>query len=335
MIPTMERILLSGGAGKLGRVLVPALLARGYALTLLVRDAGSAREKLGFLPAKNFQLLQADLSRQEGVAAAINRAGTQDLAINAAGSVDYSAGADAMMEGNGKTAGNFAGISRALGVRRLVHVSSTSVYGKVAYGPIDETAPTNPAGAYGKSKLEAENAVGKSGLETVILLRPCAIYGSTFWSQYEKFAVDLIEGKARLIGDGNNRVALVHASDVASAVVLALGKRNTSGAYNIASGEQVTQKGLYEIASRIMGVPAPAKSAPKQLAYLAASVDGLRARFISGRRTIFPEEISAIAEDRAFSIEKARRELEWEPKVKMEKGMAEMLAARGKKWQRA
>ena len=76
----MKTVLLSGGTGRLGRVLVPALIAKGYSLRLVTRDAAEAR-KLGFVAARNFRVIEADLS-QEGSAQTVS------MLASAVGQVD-------------------------------------------------------------------------------------------------------------------------------------------------------------------------------------------------------------------------------------------------------
>ena len=73
---------------------------------------------------------------------------------------------------------NLCGAARQLGLRRIVHLSSMAVYGRMT-GSVDETARLQPVGGYGLAKAECEIIVGDfiaAGGDAVVL-RPACVYG--------------------------------------------------------------------------------------------------------------------------------------------------------------
>lgn len=81
--------------------------------------------------------------------------------------------------------------ARAAGARRLVFLSSIKVLGEASFPgqPLTATSPPAPVDAYGKSKLEAEQALGEfcrqSGMELVVL-RPPLVYGPGVKANFDR-----------------------------------------------------------------------------------------------------------------------------------------------------
>ncbi len=155
---------------------------------------------------------------------------------------------------------SIADAARAAGVKRLVHFSSTAVFGQ-ATGSLCDTSPFGgDVDAYGQAKIECENivaAVGMAGLETVIL-RPALIYGpgSEPWTA----RVGRLLRWHRL-GDlgpaGDGLCNLVFIDDVVSAAMAALTAPEVSGrAFNLAPSDPPTwNRYLMDFAREIGAVP--------------------------------------------------------------------------------
>jgi dTDP-4-dehydrorhamnose reductase len=110
-----------------------------------------------------------DLERPESIAAAI-AAAAPDVVVNAAA---YTAVDQAEHEPerafriNGAAAGEVASAARRAGAR-IVQVSTDYVFDGTAGGAYDETAPTSPLGAYGRSKLDGELRVAEANPDHVV-----------------------------------------------------------------------------------------------------------------------------------------------------------------------
>jgi nucleoside-diphosphate-sugar epimerase len=118
------------------------------------------------------------------------------------------------------------------GVRRVVFVSSTAVYGVPEKHPIEEDDPLEGVGHYGESKIEAEEicrAFMRRGLDCVIV-RPKTFIGPERLGVFE-ILFDWIHDGRRIyvLGDGSNRYQLLAVEDLVAAVVLAAGKRAAAG----------------------------------------------------------------------------------------------------------
>ena len=125
------------------------------------------------------------------------------------------------------------------GVRRVVLVSSTAVYGVPGRHPIHEDDPLVGVGHYGESKIDAERvceAFGRRGLETVIV-RPKTFVGPERLGVFE-ILFDWIREDRRIpiLGDGGNRYQLLAVEDLVEAMTRCLDAEVAGEALNVGAG---------------------------------------------------------------------------------------------------
>jgi nucleoside-diphosphate-sugar epimerase len=142
-------VLVTGGAGYLGCVLVPKLLARGHRVTVLdLMLYGSA----GLQRHPNLRLLQADIRDR----AEVNRAMRgQQAVIHLAGIANEHCFDECPQLARSINHDSFAGLvlaARHAGVERFLFASDCSVYGTNEEGELTEASRTVPVSAYGKYK---------------------------------------------------------------------------------------------------------------------------------------------------------------------------------------
>jgi nucleoside-diphosphate-sugar epimerase len=216
-------VLVTGGAGYIGSVLVPRLLARGYRVRVLdllwwgEESLAAVRDRI--------ELVQADLrelpeTALDGVCAVINLAGlSNDLAA------EYDPTANWQL--NGLATEALADACVRSGVPRLVFASSCSLYDGLAEEMHDESATIKPRAAYPLSKRYAEEALlARSQLQSV-LLRLGTVYGWSPRMRYDlvvnRFVRDaVLHGKLNLHGGGWMRRPMVDVEDVANVLIATL-----------------------------------------------------------------------------------------------------------------
>jgi UDP-glucuronate 4-epimerase len=132
----------------------------------------------------------------------------------------------------------------AAGIRRFLHVSTSSVYGTDAVG--DEDTATRPVSPYGVTKLAAERLVlahvAVHGFPAAIL-RYFSIYGPRQRPDmaYHIFAEALIEGRRIVIyGDGLQSRSNTYVDDAVAGTVAAIDGAAIGQIYNIGGGEEIT-----------------------------------------------------------------------------------------------
>jgi dihydroflavonol-4-reductase len=203
---------------------------------------------------------------------------------------------------------------------RIVFSSSVSVYGKnPAEIPANEDTQANPDSAYARSKYDAEKIVASH--QNHVILRIGTLYGPQFEDYYRVLAM-MSAGRMRIIGQGLNRIPFVHVIDAADAVAASI--KRGRGTYVIA-GDPLTQREIYALAAKELGVPAPDRTIPRFVALFLASASEFAYR-LGGKKPPFTcEHISVLAYDRAFDCSRARKELGFSPR-RLEEGIKAMAA---------
>jgi UDP-glucuronate 4-epimerase len=132
---------------------------------------------------------------------------------------------------------------RTTGVQRLVHVSTSSVYGTDAVG--DESLPLRPVSPYGVTKLAAEQLIRAYG-ETYdlpwVVLRYFSIFGPRQRPDmgYHLFAEALLDGRViTVFGDGRQSRSNTYITDCVTGTAAALDGAHDGEVYNIGGGEEI------------------------------------------------------------------------------------------------
>ncbi len=341
------RILVTGAGGRLAEYLIPLLVKKGYSLNFLDYNAERVRERfkkqIAFLEpgedaasaaaSTKARLFQANLAKGDpDDLAQIEKACREcDCVVHLAALVDYNAPRKNVFAVNVEGTRRVLEAAKRAGAKRFVFASSTSVYRSPRYLPIDEKHPMAPTNAYGQSKAEAERLVRASGLPYVIL-RFALVYGPGFEEGFRYVAERIKEGKMVLIGEGGNRVAFIHASDAAQALLLAIERREAVNRdFIIASDESVTQEDALRAIADALGVAPPEKRMFKALAYAGAHFSQFKKKLMLGKGSLNPENVGTLAEDRWYDVTKARTVLGFEARVRFEDGLNEFLSSLEKK----
>ncbi|MDD5255844.1 MAG: NAD(P)-dependent oxidoreductase [Candidatus Omnitrophica bacterium] len=195
-------------------------------------------------------------------------------------------------------------------VRKVIHVSSSTVYGVPAEFPLKETSLLHPIGKYGKSKLEAENLCGdfvQKGLD-ISIIRPRVIMGPGRIGIFSILFERIIRGQnLYIIGNGRNIFQFTHVADMSSACIKAAALL-TPGLFNIGSEKTLpVREELMQLIrhansrSRIMCLPAlMARAALKSLSLLGIS-------------PLVDEQFSIADRDFKLDTTLAKNVLDWTP----------------------
>ena len=314
--------LVTGASGRLGRHLVPALLAMGERVRVLHRRS----EKPPSYP-EGVEVVFGDITDRSSLEAAV---ADVDYVYHLAAIVSHSAPPEVLLEVNYEGTRNLldACARKAYSLKRFIYVSSISVYGKKpAALPANEETPLNPSDWYGKTKAMAEEAVMQyAGRMPVVILRPAVIYGEGFDEAYLPVLAALEKGRMQIIGSGQNVIPFVHVKDVVRALILASRAEKAPGnVYIIASPERMTQRDILRIACRSLGVPFPRSSVPVWVAMLRLMLANIMSALAGGKPKLLEEHLDTISANRYFDVSKAERELGFRASVKLEDGIKEMV----------
>jgi 2-alkyl-3-oxoalkanoate reductase len=323
--------LVTGGTGFLGRRIVDRLLSQGRQVTVLGRTPAPDLE------ARGVRFLRAALEDAGAVRSACRG---MDTVFHVAAKVgvwgtfsDYHCanvlGTEAVIEG-----------CRAHGVRRLVHTSTPSVvYNGRDIAGANEALPltTRCPSPYPLSKAAAEARVieAHSGILATVALRPHLIWGPGDPHLVPRILDRARKGRLRIVGEGRNRVDMVHVENAADAHIeaeatLCLPNSPAGGrAYFITNGEPVV---LWDWINELLaGIGEPRVT--KKISRGAASAFGAlceaawRALPLGGEPPMTRFVAAELSKDHWFDMSAARRDLGYAPRVSMAQGTAALVGA--------
>ena len=241
------KILVLGAGGQLGRQLCTALAGLGE-ITAATRDGGPVDGASDACPAT------VDLAAPDSVVDLLERV-RPDIIVNAAAytAVDAAESDEATAWAiNAQAVGDVAAWAARHGAL-VVHYSTDYVFDGNAREPYPEDAPTGPAGAYGRSKLEGEALLASSGAH-YLLFRTAWVYapwGKNFLLTMLRLAGERDELRvvADQIGAPTSVALIAQATRVAIAAWLAALPRERQvleGTYHVVASGQTSWHGFAE-----------------------------------------------------------------------------------------
>jgi len=209
-------------------------------------------------------------------------------------------------------------------VRKFVYCSTCGVHGNVDNPPGGEDAPIQPADYYQQTKYEAEPIVleyVQRGLKATII-RPAAIYGpgdpERFYLIYRRVA----KGWFPMIGSGRTYYHPLYIDNLVDALILAMDESKGNGeAYLIADEEYVAIEDLVRRVGRVMNVDLKVRRFPVWPVVAAGHVVEKVCKPLGINPPIFPRRVDWYRQNRAFRIDKAKRELGYRPAVSLDDGL--------------
>jgi UDP-glucose 4-epimerase len=149
--------------------------------------------------------------------------------------------------------------ARKEGVRKIVASSSAGIFGELKTMPIKEDHPVEPDSPYGCTKLCEEKlclAYAKLYAIEAVCLRYFNVYGpnqryDAYGNVIPIFVFRMLRNeKLQVYGDGEQTRDFVHVNDIVQANIKAADSIGVNGAFNIASGKNVTINKLVEIITK-------------------------------------------------------------------------------------
>jgi nucleoside-diphosphate-sugar epimerase len=238
----MKKLLITGATGKVGSRFVSRILAKGYDVRILVRNAAkaSALAELGA------EVVTGDLNNAATLPPAVKDI---DAVIHIAAFFRSFTDNEGIIKTNHAGTVALAHASIAAGVKRLIFTSTGNVYGSGYQHPAKEDDPVNinDPRAYSSSKIAAEQALislHKSKGFDVRVLRLGFVYGDR-----DPHIQEITPLLKRMKRHSGSRMHMVHHLDVAQALTLLLHTDGLNGEiFNVADDAPIT---LYELADSV------------------------------------------------------------------------------------
>ena len=248
------KIIITGGAGFIGKHLTDFLLNANHEITILDNFSNSTKKSINSLIKRGVNIIEGDITNSECVSKAFKN---QEIVIHLAAKISVDESIRNPLDTfhvNVEGTKNVLVASIENNIKKLIVASSSAVYGEAQQDiKLDESSKINPISPYGKSKAVMEDEVRRLSREknlNCIILRFFNIFGNGQSPEYAgvitKFLERISQNKSlKIFGDGNQTRDFVSIKDVVNSIYCSIifGK---SGTYNIASGKTVTINELAE-----------------------------------------------------------------------------------------
>ena len=305
------RWAISGGAGFLGLHLARRLLADGHDVrTLDVAPLDEPELE------RSVEELRGDVRDLDDVRRLCAGA---EIVVHAAAALPIRASRDGIRSVNVGGTENVLVAARDAGVRRVVFISSTAVYGVPEKHPIEEDDPLVGVGWYGESKIDAETLCRVAAVETTII-RPKTFIGPERLGVFEILFDWIREGRRiYILGRGENRYQLLAVEDLVEALVRAATVAEAVGeTFNVGATEFGTVRSDLQALIDHAGSSSRLQPLPVRPAELT-----LRALELLRLSPLAEWHYKTAYRDSFVDVFKAQRLLGWEPRLSNERALVE------------
>jgi nucleoside-diphosphate-sugar epimerase len=313
------KVLITGATGLLGGHLLQGLQQRGEQIRALVLPVENAEK----LTAQGIEVVRGDVTDASTLAPALKGI---EIIIHLAGMMGVNRPLADYRLVNVTGSENLYRAAQAAGVRRFVHTSSHTVYG-LGHGRFlsEQDALRPDPDPYGITKAEGDRLMRRLRLESnveTVIIRPGTFFGPGDRLHFGRMAQRLKSGKGVIIGRGDNALPFCYVTDVAQGFLLAAYHEKAPGnVYNISNDRPLTQREIFNAIADDIGGERPTRHLPYLPIYYGSIVAEKMASITHTRPIVTQLGAMMFGTDTRHSVEKARRELGYEPEIDIREGI--------------
>jgi nucleoside-diphosphate-sugar epimerase len=314
-------VLVTGATGFTGGYLVRSLVADGHPVRVLVRS----RARAASLP-PGVDVWEADITDPAAVARAVEGVGT--IYHLAAAYREASHREGGYWRVNVGATRNLLEAASTAGIERFVHCSTVGVHGHIANPPADEQTAYSPGDPYQRTKCEAEVlalAYARDRGLPLTVARPTAIYGPGDTRLLKMFRM-IAKGTFVMLGSRDINYHMVFVDDLVEGLRLLGTHPAAPGEVFILGGDRYyLLETIAGMIADLLGVRRPRIRLPAAPFQIAGSICEAICVPLGVEPPIYRRRVDFFTKSRAFSIEKARRLLGYNPQVPLEAGLRRTL----------
>lgn len=305
-----KKVLVTGAAGFIGSFLCDSLIEMGYDIKAFIRY--NSRNFWGWLensPYKDkMEIFSGDIRNYDSVKYAMKGV---DMVFHLAAliGIPYSYySSDSYVDTNIKGTLNILEAARDEGIKKIVHTSTSEVYGTARFVPITEEHPVNPQSPYAATKAGADfiaMSFYRSFDLPVATVRPFNTYGprQSARAVIPTIITQILNGKRIKLGTTSSTRDLTYVKDTVQGFIKAGESENAIGeVINLGNNSDISVKDLAILISRLMDTEIEIDIDPSRVRPERSEVEKLRA-----------------------DTEKARKILGWAPNYSLEQGLKETI----------
>lgn len=312
-------VAVTGGSGFTGAALIKQLLDEGYKVKALIRNPSTMplNERL--------EIVLGDLGDKGALEKLV---ADTDTVFHIAAMYRSEGRYEEFLEVNFEGTKKLLEASRAAGVRRFIYCSTIGVHGTVDKTPADESAPFNPRDPYQETKLMAEKycmEMHGKGIE-VAVIRPCGIYGPGDTRMLKMFRM-IDKGMFFFVGDARPNFHPVYIDDLVQGFILAMRVPGAAGEVFIIGGPRYLPLREYvATAAHAIGTRPPGFTIPYPIMSIAAAACEWLCKPLGISPPLHRRRLTFFKHNRAFSTDKAKRVLGYQPQVDLDEGFIRTVA---------
>jgi nucleoside-diphosphate-sugar epimerase len=320
------RYLITGATGFVGSHLAEACVGRGYAVATIARQTSDT----AFLDKLGVTIHRGDLADADVTRRAVAEA---DVIVHCAAKVGDRGDPEEYRAVNVEALRTLLEACKGRPIQRFIHMSSLGVYEpRHHYGTAEsEPLPASHLDGYTQSKTEADLLAQRFAAEglQVVILRPGFVYGPRDRTFLPKLIKRIREGRMHYLGGDRRTLNCIYVGNLVDAVFLAAERSEAVGqVFNLTDGEVVSKRRFVDGVADGIGCPRPEQRLPRWLARLVAR--GLqwqiRRAGPTGKPILKPAQFKFLLLNLDFTIDKARRELHYQPRVPFDQAIRETMA---------
>jgi dihydroflavonol-4-reductase len=316
--------LITGATGFIGPYLVKRLISQGHGCRCLIRDKDNRNIPQG----PGIELVQGDITEinsLKGIGDGI------DCIFHLAtlGHMNnFTVTEEMFMKVNLCGTQNIMREAIRSGVKKVVHCSSVAAMGICSDMPATEESVCNPHHAYGRSKLEAEKLVIRMVREEnlpAVIVRFSMVYGPGDPRDMLKLTRLAKKGMFPKIGLRAKFTPLIHVDDAVKGLMLVSEKGRAGEIYLITNRESIPFDEIRKILQKTLGAKRLPLYVPEWAALFMASLCEKAFTLIGKAPPVSRKNIESTLADRVFSVEKAEKELGFNPEKDPIQGLKETV----------
>lgn len=313
------KLLVTGGTGFTGSRLVEYLIDKGHNITVLDNQKGLFYDDL---IKKGADIILGSITDRE----------TVKKSLEGVGGVFHLAASFRQINASQKTYWNVnvegtrilceEAIKKSL--KKLVYCSTQGVHGNIKNPPGSEDSPVVPVDYYQYTKHEGEKVIKEftaKGLKSIII-RPTAIYGPGDPERFLYLFRFAKKKKFYMFGNGKAFYHPVYIDNLNDGFYAAWESgRINAETYIIADEKYFTIKELVKKIGESMGIRIKFIHLPFFPLYAAACLCEFLCMPFKISPPLFRRRVDWFRQNRAFRIDKARKELNYNPRIGIEEGL--------------
>jgi nucleoside-diphosphate-sugar epimerase len=313
------RVLVTGGTGFTGTALVRRLLREGHRVVALDYKEGLACDELRGMGA---EVVIGSVTDREVVQ--LSMRGIEYVFHLAAAFREVDVPDSFYDEVNVEGTRNVVEAALQAGIWKFVYCRTCGVHAKVDRPPANEDAAFLPADYYQRTKYEAERLVKQlaAGKMETVILRPAAVYGPGDPERFSKIFKRVARGRFPMFGSGRTLYHPLYVDNLVDAFMLCLPRGAGDGReYLIADEEYYPIEEIVEEVGRALDVSVRISHYPVLPVVIVGHIVEKLCKPFGITPPICPRRVDWYRQNRAFDITRAKQELGYRPRIRLEQGL--------------